>query len=140
MGFGRCVWGSGGSEPFFSRIKWLDIVITLIAISIRIPLLVATLGRYFITLVWHPCPAPLPSLHRCVSYFRKCLNDQCVKDQSLYGDGCSAGAAGLFSGHFSRDLKPKRPSKNVIPRRDLKQKRPSKNVISQRGLKQKRPR
>ena len=46
---------------FSSWIKWLNIVIVPIDISIHIPYPVATLGRYFTTLVWHPCPDPPPA-------------------------------------------------------------------------------
>ena len=60
VGVGRCVLWRGGPMLFSSWIKWLNIVIVPIDISIHIPYPVATLGRYFTTLVWHPWPARRP--------------------------------------------------------------------------------
>ena len=61
-------------------IDWLNInIITAsIDISIDIPCPVATLGRYFTTLVWHPYPDPLPALIRLLTV--------CVADDNLLTD------------------------------------------------------
>ena len=59
MGIGRCVLRGGGTELFLIKwFNWFNINVTSIAISIDIPVHVATLGRYFTTLVWHPVFPP----------------------------------------------------------------------------------
>ena len=63
----------GGSEPFlFKWFNWFNINISIasIAISVDSPFLVATLGRYFTTLVWHPFPDPPPALSRSTVRFK----------------------------------------------------------------------
>ena len=73
VGIGRCVLWGGGSLPFLINcFNWFNINISIasIAISIDSPVLVATLGRYFTTLVWHPFPYPLPALCRSTVNFK----------------------------------------------------------------------
>ena len=67
VGVCRCVLEEGSPLPFLSNwFNWLNIVISVdsIVISIDIPFPVATLGRYFTTLVWHPFPDPPPAPSR----------------------------------------------------------------------------
>ena len=64
VGIGRCILRGGGSVPFLIKwINWFNVVIHInsIAISIHIPVPVATLGWYFSTWVWHSISRPPPN-------------------------------------------------------------------------------